>query len=95
MDDDTIGVRQLREQFHANLARVARGQRLILRCRDRRLALLRAARPDDDGRHTPVSEFRRTIPATIRRARRRPQVLTLYGEPLAVLERYQPDRSRS
>ncbi len=93
--DESIGVRQLREQFHASLARVARGQRLILRCRDRRLGLLREARPDDDGRHTPVSEFRRTIPATVRRARRRPQVLTLYGEPLAVLERYEPDRSPS
>ncbi|MGH2385859.1 MAG: hypothetical protein ACRDGB_12535 [Candidatus Limnocylindria bacterium] len=93
--DDNIGVRQLRQQFHANLARVARGQRLILLRRGRREGLLRAALPEDDGRPTPVSEFRRTIPATIRRAHRRPQILTLYGEPLAVLERYQPDRSRS
>ncbi len=93
--DESIGVRQLREQFHASLARVAHGNRLIVRRRAQRLALLRAALPHDTGRETPLSEFRDTIRATMRRARRRPQILTLYGEPLAVLERYEPDRSPS
>jgi len=84
---DSIGVRQLREELHLNLAWIAHGNRLVVRRRSQRLALLRAALPEDRGRETPLTEFRHTVRATIQRARRRPQLLTLYGDPVAVLER--------
>lgn len=85
--EDSIGIRQLREELHFNLARVAHGYRLIVRRGDNRLAVLRPAESGDRGRETPVTEFRHTMRATIWRARRRPQLLTLYGDPVAVLER--------
>jgi hypothetical protein len=88
--EDSIGVRQLREELHFNLAWIAHGNRLVVRRRGQRLALLRAALPEDGGRETPLTEFRHTMCATLRRARRRPQLLTLYGDPVAVLERYAP-----
>ncbi len=88
--EDSIGVRQLREEFHLNLARIAHGNRLIVRCRGHRVALLRPALSQDHGRETPLTEFRHTMRATIWRARRSPQLLTLYGDPVAVLERYEP-----
>lgn len=88
--EDNIGVRQLRDQLHFNLAWIARGNRLVVRRRSQRLALLRPARSQDRGRETPLTEFRHTMRATIWRARHRPQLLTLYGDPVAVLERYEP-----
>lgn len=88
--EDSIGVRQLRDELHFNLAWIAHGNRLVVRRRSQRLALLRAALPEDRGRETPLTEFRHTMRATLRRARRRPQLLTLYGDPVAVLERYAP-----
>ncbi|MEX0630045.1 MAG: hypothetical protein WEE67_09860 [Chloroflexota bacterium] len=88
--EDSIGVRQLREELHSTLARIALGNRLIVRCRTERLAVLRPALSQDRGRETPLTEFRHTMRATIWRARRRPQLLTLYGDPVAVLERYEP-----
>ncbi len=80
----------MREELHLNLAWIAHGNRLIVRCRSRRLALLRPALSQEEGRETPLTEFRLKMRATIRRARRRPQLLTLYGDPVAVLERYEP-----
>ncbi|MBA2263810.1 MAG: hypothetical protein H0W10_04020 [Chloroflexi bacterium] len=54
------------------------------------MALLRPALSQEEGRETPLTEFRLKMRATIRRARRRPQLLALYGDPVAVLERYEP-----
>jgi antitoxin (DNA-binding transcriptional repressor) of toxin-antitoxin stability system len=89
--EDSIGVVQLRDELRASLTEVVRGNRLVIRSRGRPVALLRPARASDRGRETPLTEFRRTMRATIQRARRRPQVLTHYGVAVAVLEHSGPD----
>ena len=81
-----VGSRELRPRLGEYLERAKDGDEVVVLVHGRPAALLRAARPDDDGALVPSRLVRDELHKTIREARATAIVVTWHGRMFAVLE---------
>ncbi len=88
---NVIGVRTLRRQVNESLLRVARGETIVIARHGRPVAIMRPLTDGDTGRRVSVTTFRRNLRRALVVTRRRPIVLTWYGDGAAVIAPVPPD----
>ena len=88
---NVIGVRTLRRQVNESLLRVARGETIVIARHGRPVAIMRPITDGDTGRRVSVTTFRRNLRRALVVTRRRPIVLTWYGDGAAVLAPVPPE----
>jgi antitoxin (DNA-binding transcriptional repressor) of toxin-antitoxin stability system len=88
---NVIGVRTLRRQVNESLLRVAHGETIVIARHGRPVAIMRPLTDGDTGRRVSVTTFRRNLRRALVVTRRRPIVLTWYGDGAAVVAPVPPD----
>ena len=88
---NVIGIRTLRRSVNEALLRVARGETMVLVRHGHPVAILRPLGDGETHRRISVTTFRRNLRRAVLVSRRRPLMLTWYGDGAAVLEPVPPD----
>jgi prevent-host-death family protein len=88
---NVIGVRSLRRRVSESLVRVSRGETIVIVRHGRPVAILRPVAADDFARRISVTTFRRNLRRTLVVTRRRPIMLSWYGDNVAVVAPVPPD----
>ncbi len=88
---NVIGIRTLRRSVNEALLRVARGETMVLVRHGHPVAILRPLGDGETHRRVSVTTFRRHLRRAVLVSRRRPLMLTWYGDGAAVLEPVPPD----
>jgi prevent-host-death family protein len=82
---NVIGVRTLRRRVSESLVRVSRGETIVVVRHGHPIAIIRPLANDESGRRVSVTTFRRNLRRALVVTRRRPIVLTWYGDSAAVV----------
>lgn len=82
---NVIGIRTLRRQVNESLVRVARGETIVIARHGHPVAIMRPLEDGETGRRVSVTTFRRNLRRALVVTRRRPIVLTWYGDGAAVV----------
>jgi prevent-host-death family protein len=82
---NVIGIRTLRRRVNESLVRVARGETIVVARHGRPIAIIRPLHAGEAGRAISVTTFRRNLRRTLAVTKRRPIVLTWYGDSAAVV----------
>ncbi len=88
---NVIGIRTLRRQVNESLVRVARGETIVVARHGRPIAIIRPLGDGETGRRVSVTTFRRNLRRALAVTRRRPIVLTWYGDGAAVVAPVPPE----
>ena len=88
---NVIGIRTLRRGVNGALLRVARGETILLVRHGHPVAVLRPLGEGEAHRRISVTTFRRNMRRAVVVSRRRPLMLTWYGDVAAVLAPVPPD----
>ena len=88
---NVIGIRTLRRQVNESLVRVARGETIVVARHGHPIAIIRPIGDGETGRRVSVTTFRRNLRRALVVTRRRPIVLTWYGDGAAVVAPVPPE----
>lgn len=88
---NVIGVRTLRRRVSESLVRVSRGETIVVVRHGQPIAIIRPLVDDESGRRVSVTTFRRNLRRALIVTRRRPIVLTWYGDSAAVVAPVPPE----
>jgi antitoxin (DNA-binding transcriptional repressor) of toxin-antitoxin stability system len=83
---NVVGIRGFRRRVSESIVRVGRGETVVVVRHGRPVAIMRPAETADTGRRISVTTFRGNLRRALAVTRRRPLLLTWYGESAAILE---------
>lgn len=88
---NVIGIRTLRRRVSESLVRVSRGETIVVARHGHPIAIIRPLADAETGRRVSVTTFRRNLRRALIVTRRRPIVLTWYGDSAAVVAPVPPE----